>query len=257
MDISLTIFKGASQAGGALQKLHVCKSLQQLHQAFKSYQVGDDYDHSFLYFDGRVVHMAWKNSAGVVQFCGSGAFAASKYIFSLSCQQFSKLSPLTLTSSNFSLSAYCENKRPDSNGRVVLEIPSRQPKFIKVVSGVNIYFDGDSGVYLLHYLTAACLSNLPSPLSLAREMGLSDIHGLCCFSWDDDLKTGFLRYFVPWHGRYEDYVTGSIHTLLTPLVYEKYGVVAQRWMQVSSSPGVVETEVLEKGVALREMVEKA
>jgi len=51
--------------------------------------------------------------------------------------------------------------------------------------------------------------------------------------------------------RDEDWVTGSVHSLLGPWIRQRYGVSAQRWHQLSVSPGRVSNQVTAKTVVLR------
>ena len=61
---------------GSPQYLHFLRDKSQLYSAFYSYLVNDEYDHSFVYIENpRLAQVLWKNKAGQIQFCGSGAYA--------------------------------------------------------------------------------------------------------------------------------------------------------------------------------------
>lgn len=213
---------------GSLQQLHFFRDKSHLQHEFSRYLVNDEYDHSFIYFEKpALARVLWKNKAGQIQFCGSGAYALA-WVIGEVCQ----LDLFQIHSDCIKLNArHCDEG-------TFLEFAAKIPDSNVQIMDRKIYFNTASGVYFL------CLNNLDEikndeflnnyQLYLAKNF-VDNIHGFCAFYWDG--VVGHLRYFTPWHGRDEDYVTGSVHQNLTPLVHSLYGAEEQRWIQVSSSKG--------------------
>ena len=107
-----------------------------------------------------------------------------------------------------------------------------------------------AGIYLLHLQDENLLQSDRWIETYLKQQALAGIHAFCAFVWDDESGRGVLRYFVPWHGRDEDYVTGSIHQYLTPLVNELYKKKEQIWTQLSASGGRIESACLNGQVRL-------
>lgn len=226
---------------GSLQYLHFFRDESHLHTEFPRYLVNDEYDHSFVCYEkSGFAQVLWKNKAGQIQFCGSGAYALACVI-----GQVCQLDLFKIHSEFIKLNArYC-------NKGTFLEFSAKMPDSKVQVMDRIIYFNSDSGLFFL------CLNNLDDikddVLLNSYQLYLTErysdhIHGFCAFYWDGVL--GHLRYFTPWHGRDEDYVTGSVHQNLTPLVNSLYRAKKQTWVQVSSSKGQLRSMCLDDKVII-------
>ena len=114
-----------------------------------------------------------------------------------------------------------------------------------------IYFNTDSGLFFLSLKNPDEIKDnilLKSYQMYIAERFAGDVHGFCAFYWYG--AAGHLRYFTPWHGREEDYVTGSVHQNLTPLVHSLYNAEEQTWIQLSSSKGQVRSVYLDGKVSI-------
>lgn len=205
---------------GSPQFIHNCDDLDEWKQLKHSYQVKDEYDHSFLIIQADQTLIYWKNKNGLIQFCGSGAFASMAYLFELD-------EKLLLRSDNLLLKG-----SPTEKG-IELQIPA------KGVKACGKFLQGEgSQIFLLECEDKVHLEQASWQV-IADQLNLDRPGGLCLFYWDQKNSWGALRYFTPWYGREEDYVTGSIHQFLSPFVSKKYGVDHQRWQQLSSSSGIL------------------
>ena len=218
---------------GSPQVFHFFKSEPELHSFFTQYQVENEMDHSFIYLSSpSSAQVRWKNKAGPIQFCGSGAYALAWMVSN------------EFDANEFALSS--ESREFTSHataGEVFLEMPNLLPQ--KVSDSDNdwghLFLDSDSGIYFLQIFDKNILGNDSWVKDFLEREHPSDIHGFCVFHWDVVLNSGKLRYFTPWHGRDEDHVTGSIHQYLTPLVQQLYCQRQQSWTQASKSGGRVLT----------------
>jgi len=214
---------------GSPQYLHFFSTKEKMLHAFNNDKVEDEFDHSFIYLDHSMqTHILWKNKAGPIQFCGSGAYAAAWFLMNKY-----NLQNLKLNSQNLELKSYIENNK------CYLEMPSRKCSALKKTKEGDLYFNEDASIFLFHIKNKKLLNKNDwiERLKLELEENEKQIHGLCLFYWNKDKERGSLRYFVPWHGRDEDYVTGSIHQYLTPLIYELTDHKNQHWLQSSNLSG--------------------
>ncbi len=217
---------------GSPQHLHFFNDQDQMKSVFHKFQVSDERDHSFISFENKKrANVLWKNKAGPIQFCGSGAYALSW--ISSELYQKNELEIVSGTSTYYSYHA---------NNLTFLDFSSTLPMQINDLDLNKLYLAGDSGVFLLQLSDIEQLKNdelVKSYLKLLEQEYSDNIHGLCVFVWKQ--SAGYLRYFTPWHGRDEDYVTGSIHQYLTPLVHNIYGANKQNWQQYSRLGGKLQS----------------
>lgn len=257
--VCIRTFCGEHQPG-SLQIIHFLSSDEQARSAAQSSKITDEFDHGFVYLsstDTASVH--WRNKAGEIQLCGSGAYALAWMMLQheqvTQAQLHTAYRTLIATSfagkvhSSAGVSANTAAHVPcasDANA-CYLSIPCYHPIELEatkvsvkdfVVEGAGrMFVDRGSGIYLLQLNSMNKLANTAWLTTQTELLSSLDIHGFCAFYWDSKNNSGKLRYFVPWHGRDEDYVTGSIHQYLTPLVHDLYGAQTQYWQQVSSSHG--------------------
>ena len=216
---------------GSPQYLHFFSTQEKMLHSFNDYLVENEFDHSFIFVDkSHETHILWKNKDGPIQFCGSGAFAASAFLM-----KKYDLNQLKLTTPNLELKSYIEN------GKCRLEMPAKSCSMIKKMNTGDLYVNKETGIFLLLLKEKSLLTNNDWISQLKQELNKENIHGLCLFYWNENEDSGYLRYFVPWHGRDEDYVTGSIHQYLTSLIHQQTGKKNQHWVQGSSLPGELQT----------------
>jgi predicted PhzF superfamily epimerase YddE/YHI9 len=122
-----------------------------------------------------------------------------------------------------------------------MAIPSLTTQLIHADADGSLFFGSDTGIYLLHVNTPVESINYPWLVAYLEKKQLKNAHGFCVFGWQKENNIGKLRYFVPWYGRIEDHVTGSIHQYLTPLVAELFAVKEQSWTQLSALGGRITT----------------
>ena len=197
-------------------------------KAFQTLTIDDDYDHTFACqsHDGRIL-VRWRNKQAEIQLCGSGAFAL---IFLL--RQQGVLFPRLHT-------RHCIVAGREHNGHIELKLPRLDCIPVQSTADGKLYSHPESGVMLL---AAKSLQQLEQRDWLASNVYaeiFDKAHGFCVFYWNNANLQGSLRYFVPWYGRDEDYVSGSIHRYLTPLIDSLYQPEQQHWLQASSSPGIL------------------
>ena len=217
---------------GSVQVIHLFHTKNDAQAAAYQSQITDEFDHAFVYIS--LPNTAWitcRNKAGEIQFCGSGAYALAWLMLNDG------------TSTNAYIhSDYHVLTAQFNNKHCYLTIPNIHPQQMNVLGYEHMFVDMQSGIYLLKLTYLPQLADTLWLQSQIQRLNQHDIHGFCAFYWDRNLNQGQLRYFVPWHGRDEDYVTGSIQQYLTPLVHQLYGVKTQHWQQVSSSSGSLITE---------------
>lgn len=227
---------------GSKQYLHFFKDKSQLQSRFSSYSVNDEYDHSFIYIENPgLAQVLWKNKAGQIQFCGSGAYALA-WIVGGVCQ----LTLFQIHSEFIKLNSrhYAEN--------TLLEFEAKMPDSSFQFMSRKIYFNMDSGLFFLSLNSPDEIQDdklLRNYQLYITERFANNVHGFCAFYWSGE--EGHLRYFTPWHGRDEDYVTGSIHQNLTPLVHSLYNAEEQTWIQISSSKGQLHSVYLDGKVSIK------
>lgn len=237
-EVSLNTFT-SKDTEGSLQHVHICDSLTKRDLLFTALSIKDDTDHSFIYFDEGIIYIRWKNRAGEIHVCGSGAYASS-WLF-LNTYNLEKL---TLKSPSIELNAML------ISDKVILNIPIRPIEVITHFSDYNTFKNKESGIYLIELSSEEILKSANFKKFNKYLSGVDDIHGLCLFYWDVSNNIGFVRYFTPWHGRDEDSVTGSIHQYLTPLINEKYNMCKQKWIQASKPGGIINTSVSDNNVSI-------
>ncbi len=224
---------------GSLQYLHFFSNKKKLQEAAENYVIDNEYDHSFIYLESKTMaFVKWKNKAGEIQLCGSGAFAIAwllkHYIPSVN----------TIKSTLYELNIQ------QQNDCVFVELPHQLVKPYSHNKDLIMFSNPENGIYLLQTLSEEQLITTNWLGNDIKQLALIDAHGFCAFFWNEKKASGNLRYFVPWHGRNEDYVTGSIHQYLTPLIYDLYNASTQNWQQCSSSPGILTTFYSKKTIRL-------
>jgi predicted PhzF superfamily epimerase YddE/YHI9 len=215
--------------GGSLQNIYVFKTKTERDLKFKKKEVLDDLDYSFAVLDEGCVDVRWKNKAGEIQFCGSGAYALACFVF-----KDSEVESLDIKNN------FIELKANKIEGQIVLSFPEAEVNFIEN----SVYKNLVNGVYFEEAESFKDLKEFSGESKdVQRKVFLSNPQGYCLFFWDKEKQKGCLRYFCPWHGRDEDSVTGSIQASLTPLVAKIYGALEQSWEQFSqNSSGFLKTK---------------
>lgn len=187
--------------------------------------------------DNQIVVVS-KNKNGPIQFCGSATYAASNIILNEL-----KINEISLILDNNSMRSFYEN------GEVILEFDHKFKKDNFLFE--NDYFiHKDSGIFFQELTEKSELlnDNYLNRIISFWEKNSIDIHGACFFHYAD---IGSIRYFIPWHGRDEDYITGSIHQYLTPYISHFKKRNEQIWHQLSSSPGILYSKVLDDKVQIK------
>ena len=220
----------SANLSGSPQYIHIYGDEETRRNEFSKFKVLDDFDHSFVTISKNYLRVSWKNKAGAIQFCGSGAYGVSWLLL-----KKLKHEKTLIESENICLEAKV------FKNKLVLDIPARLPQLVKRSEDHNIFCDITSGVYFIQLKDLGVLERAEwrELIYLVED---KDIHGLCLFFWCDKTSKGYLRYFTPWHGRDEDYVTGSVHQYLTPLIHELYGENEQTWNQLSSLGGALNSK---------------
>lgn len=221
------------ETSGSLQFLHYYKSKELMESDAQSFVVEDAYDHSFVYKESDRAYVSWKNKAGMIQLCGAASYTLA---FEILTQQGEGASLQII-------SPFCSLRAFYNSGKVFLELPVRKPLFLCSQHFGEVFCFSETGVFLVQLKDREALAKdsfLESCLDFLSEEFKGLIHGLCFFHFHS--KVGALRYFTPWHGRKEDYVTGSMHSYLAPLINDLFSVSKHMWFQESSSPGVLSVE---------------
>jgi predicted PhzF superfamily epimerase YddE/YHI9 len=216
-----------AQSPGSKQFLHLFENASDKDLALLNIDIKDEYDHSFVYLNNATAHVTWRNKAGVIQFCGSGAYATAWY-FCL------KRNMNTLTIKN---DYHCLTASVNDNQNLMLKISKRNTGFFKEEKTYRIFTEKNSGVYLIEFFDIEKVTSVSFDQLYEMIGNQEDIHSVCVFYWDKKQARGYLNYYTPRYGRNQDYVTGSIHQYLAGLLQEREGAQNQYWTQLSSSPG--------------------
>lgn len=205
-------------------------------------KVLDDYDHSYFYYDAKTfsAKVRWFNKNGEIQLCGSGAYAVAKYLL----QKFSANKVHLITCQN-NLSAYSKNSLTH------LVLPLIVYDKVEKVFGASVYSYEERGLYFFHLKEKDLLVNVNWQDYYEKLGSPHNIHGIGFFCLEKD--KGWVRYFVPWHGREEDYVTGSIHQYLGIIASRQLNLDLIHWQQLSTSPGELKVEVLQSQAIITEV----
>lgn len=241
LDLLIDTFHSENLTGSP-QQLHFFKNKYSMETSFRESKIKDERDHSFIYYNKDVLHVLWKNKAGAIQFCGSAAYALA-WVTS----HHLKVPKIQIHSSHIQLFSLYKSKQ------TYLEFSTVMPERAKDFYNYKLYIDKSSGIFLLKFNSQKEIRNdqlIQRYLQLLEQDFHQEIHGLCVFFWDQKNLEGKLRYFTPWHGRDEDYVTGSIHRYLSPLIYELYKTTEQIWEQCSASGGLLKSSLKNKFVKI-------
>jgi len=221
---------GSDSYEGVSQFLVECSDQGDLNQTVKSFEIDTCFDYTFFCKDSDNNYMVrWKNKAGDFSFCGSGAYALSEHLLKDNSDE-----KLILKSKDHVFRAF------KVNGQISLEIRKKIARYVGHLDVGDIYYENSTGICLLRLKNPLDQFQNFTDFNVTDDFAL-DVHSLCVFYWNKELGRGDLRYFVPRYGRDEDYVTGSVHEVLTPLVAKLEGVNSQIWYQLSSLPGGVKT----------------
>lgn len=198
----------SEQLLGSTQYLRFFDNLDDLNQDFNNYKIQDEFDHSFIYYDSnsKSLKAYWKNKSGPIQFCGSAAFALCWLL------NFSKIQKININSKF--IESYFLKEETD----FYLKFLAKEIIFLKESSLGKLYVNKDSGIFFLEGQEKMLKKPWSFFNDFIKQEKLINIHGFCVFCFNRDKELGKLRYFVPWHGRDEDSVTGSIHQYLTNFI---------------------------------------
>lgn len=201
-----------------------------------------DIDYSIAYFDGvDQVDVVWRNQQNKIQFCGSAAYGLSYHLV-----HTYELPHLLIRSGNLTLHA-------EYDSDVSLYIPAKEISLVsaQLFDYGQLYYHSESGIYFLEVEDKATLQQMSWSEEDLFTLPLDDPHGLCLFYWHSSTQTGYVRYFTPWHGRFEDSVTGSIQSYLTSHIAKIYGFKSQTWIQLSQNGGQLKSLFMKGKVRLR------
>ena len=229
-EVALRVFNCKGGLGSP-QVYQFVNSLEQLNLPPKILREDTDYTVVFREPGSHCFQVKWYNQAGPIELCGSGAYGLAWLAF----HQFDIASGV-IKSSTMDLK-FSRLSGPNHLVQLVLPENSSLVASLIEIEGMDtpLYFCSSNGVYLLDQsaLPKDHLENWTVPI--IYSLGLPDPHGFAVFNWISAEQTGYLRYFVPWHGRDEDHGTGSIQRVLAPLVKSKYGATEQKWVQLSKN----------------------
>lgn len=228
--IAVQTFSSPKQLG-SLQLLHFYSSINRRNAAMRR-PITDEFDHTYAVLgQENKVQLCWKNRSGEIQLCGTGAYAMAWYL----SQKYPTRKKWEILTPNHHL------KSTYQNPYLLLELPCQQTQNIYLNQEYSLNYDSQSGIYYLEVTHQNLLMDELKLWSILKKTPPKSIHGYCAFFWNQDLRNGLVRYFSPMHGRREDYVTGSIHCALSPLVYKKYHILEQKWTQMSLHGGMLNT----------------
>lgn len=217
---------------GSPQGLYFFENFEDFETAKRNFINQTDFDISLVHqVSNQTFEVHWLNRSGAIRFCGSAAYALVWWLHSNYSEPYFyiKSADLTLTSLL-------------KDDRILLKIPREKMQN----ENKGTYFNKENSILLIEVNSLEDLKSFEArPNQLLQKYSVS---ALGAFYWAS--SQGYLRYFVPWHGRNEDYVTGSIHTYLAPMVLERWGQRKQLWTQVSPRGGQVRSEITDQGVFL-------
>ena len=178
---------------------------EEISNYIREYQVTRDRDFIFYQRQINTYYVRFKNLAGEFNFCGSATLALAKMIF--------KEKLISEKIIHFrTKSKKCINSRL-VDGRVSLELPLSKNKALG-----NKYFLSQTNV-LIQQLTSCALNSIQlSEIKEKAEALISSPGAYCAFYLDR--QTVHLRYFSPWYGRDEDFVTLSVLEHLGEFLHE-------------------------------------
>ena len=223
--------KNKSKFPGAKCFVYLFEDYNKYINFHKNLEVIDEFDHCILIKrNDDEVELVAKNRNGYIEFCGSATYAACTILL-----KELKLKNLSIKLEKKLLYSYFENNE------IFLEFKNYY-QLNDFLIEKSQFIHKSSGIYFKELKDKSELSNdqLLKAIISSWEKSTITIHGACFFHYD---KVGSIRYFVPWHGREEDYITGSIHQYLTPFVFETKNIEEQVWYQLSSSPGILYSKI--------------
>ena len=225
---------------GAIQCIRLFQTQAHMHRAYRQARIAHDFDCSFVHVEspGRV-NVRWKNRAGPITFCGSGAYAVAGLLL-----RRVRLRRMVINGRHHRYAVRREG------AHIWLYMPQRRVTVLQETKDTRLVYDASEGILLIEFPTDRQVRDTRKIRRHIQRLDV-ELHGVCVFSFDRQRRQGVLRYFVPWHGRDEDYVTGSIHQWLTPLVYRIHRVCRQTWTQLSGSSGTLVSRMAPRQVAIR------
>lgn len=225
---------------GSPQSLTFVDDISLLHTIPGKLLPGIDYTVAYYHSDHRVSAI-WRNHFNTIELCGSAAFALSHYLL-----HAYELPYLEIQTPNLTLQA-------KYNSQVSLFIPAKkiEPIASQLFGSSQLLHHGASGIYFIELADKQDLLTITWTEEDIVALPLDNAHGLALFYWHSATHTGYVRYFNPWHGRFEDTVTGSIQSYLTTYVAELYGIASQTWIQLSQNGGQINTMFMQDVVRLQ------
>ena len=245
IDLAVRVFH-TDTGPGAVQLIRLFQTRSHRDRAFRQARITHDCDYSFVHVESPgQISVRWKNKAGPITFCGSGAYAVAGLLFRLF-----RIRRMTIKGGRYRYGA-----RRDSKS-FWLSMPRRRMTLLQTTEDARLFYQPQNGILILEFSTSSQVRDTSKIRRYIQRLDI-ELHGVCAFSFNRRSRQGVLRYFVPWHGRDEDYVTGSIHQWLTPLVYRIHRVCRQTWTQLSGSLGRLVSSMIPRRVAIRGMYECA
>lgn len=219
---------------GSMQVVHSIADRETFDQVESVFpKPTDEFDHSYVYLqDERTLLTKWRNKACFIQCCGSGAYACAwLYHRNTGSREFKVIGEhVTLE---------CQVV----GGKLELKLPQTLPLPIEDILNMPVFMDETSGILFVQLASKQAVQNGHWLQNENPKNFLGNASALCIFAWDQPRGEGVVRYFTPRFGRDEDYVTGSVHRYLTPLVHNLFGATQQRWNQLSSHPGCLNSRL--------------
>ncbi len=214
---------------GSKQRIFLTNNRELFLNAYSTFKVNEDIDHSIVLVDERFTKntaiVFWRNKNGLVEFCGSGAYATLIYL-----KEEYNLNKIVIHPSGIELALVSKESK------LFLSMNAENVETLSEINQSYSVYKSKKGVLLVELFTDDLLSAFAFRI-VESFLNRNNISALCVFYFGSSTCQGKLRYFAPKYGRNEDSVTGSIHSILTPLVRKKYGATHQEWYQLSKEGG--------------------
>jgi len=198
---------------------------------------------AFFVETGEVYELRWFTPATEVDLCGHATLAAAHVLFS----------HLNYDSEEIRFETKSGELTVQKNGKFYsMNFPQNKPERVEPpvellqaldIESDEVYFNTDYLVVLENEETVERVS--PNFEKLKKV----DTRGVIITAPGDDFDF-VSRFFAPAVGINEDPVTGSAHTLLAPLWFEKLGKTGFRAAQVSGRGGIIDCRLIHNRVEL-------
>lgn len=175
--------------------------------------------------------------------CGHAILASAKVIF----EHFGNMNEI-LSFRTKSGEIICSKK----NDRIEIQMPLNEPEFMKDYISfenmsnlrdkeiINCAYEPKTKKLLVEISSIEKLENILFDFNKLIGMIFPyPVRGLIITAKGDENYDFYSRYFAPWEGVSEDYVTGSAHTVLYPYWKEKLGKEEMAAKQLSKRSGVL------------------